>query len=283
MAARGFGVYQPRYQDPGTYTAIFRVVDPEGLYTQSSVTVTIADVPPTGTLVIPQAARSPFQEVDFSIQNAQSPSPAVMAAGFTYSFTITDPNGVTVNSQSGVDPDFETTKLKPGTPYTVSAVLTDEYGLSQTYNGNFEMLSDQVVYIYGTGYATLSWTNIYPSSNTPTTTTIGGNGQIYQFMSEIRPLSSATLLTAGATYELSTNFQCDQINANLTGINLTVHTDRLDRVPTVYGGGDEDETPYVGNGNSRANHAGGQWHADGQPPAAISAGSPAVPTLTPLC
>lgn len=109
------------YANPGTYTAMLTATDSAGHIGSASTTVTVRDVPPTVTLSDP--AGTIGVPVNFSAI-ATDVSPAVEAAGFTYSWNFGD--GTT---GTGATPSHAYSAA--GT-YTVKVTATDEYGDSGT-------------------------------------------------------------------------------------------------------------------------------------------------------
>jgi PKD repeat protein len=119
------------YANPGSDTATVTVTDGNNVSSSSSVTVTVNDVPPTVTATIP-ATGSVGAAVNFSA-SATDVSPAVVAAGFTYSWNFGDGG-----SGTGATPSHNFTAA--GT-YTVTATATDEYGKTGTASGTIVISS----------------------------------------------------------------------------------------------------------------------------------------------
>ena len=104
------------YPNPGSYTATVTVTDANKLTSSSSVAVTVNDVAPTVSFTDPPAvAGSP---VSFTA-SATDVSPAVQAAGFTYSWNFGD-------GTTGTGASTTHTYTSAGT-YTVSVTATDMY------------------------------------------------------------------------------------------------------------------------------------------------------------
>jgi PKD repeat protein len=111
------------YANPGAYSATLTVTDASGYTGNSSAAVTVNDVAPTVTLTDPPATVG--TPVSFSAV-ATDLSPAVQAAGFSYSWNFGDGGTATGASASH-------TFTAAGT-YTVTVTATDEYGKSGTAN-----------------------------------------------------------------------------------------------------------------------------------------------------
>ena len=104
------------YPNPGSYTATVTVTDANKLTSSSSVAVTVNDVAPTVSFTdSPAVAGSP---VSFTA-SATDVSPAVQAAGFTYSWNFGD-------GTTGTGASTTHTYTSAGT-YTVSVTATDMY------------------------------------------------------------------------------------------------------------------------------------------------------------
>jgi PKD repeat protein len=113
------------YANPGSDTATVTVTDANNLSSSSSVVVTVNDVAPTVSLSDPSTGTA-GTAVNFSA-SATDISPAVQAAGFTYSWNFGDGG-----TGSGATPSH--TFASAGT-YTVTATATDEYGKTGTASG----------------------------------------------------------------------------------------------------------------------------------------------------
>ena len=112
------------YVNPGTYTAKLTATDSAGHTGSSSAIVTVADVAPAVSLTLPSLAIASVA-ASFSA-NATDISPAVQAAGFTYSWNFGDGGSAT-----GAAPSHT---FKSAGSYNVAVTATDEYGLSGTAN-----------------------------------------------------------------------------------------------------------------------------------------------------
>ena len=106
------------YATGGSYTAILTVTDSKNESSSSSILVTVNNVAPAASLVVPSAG-TVGAPVGFSA-SATDPSPVDQVAGFTYNWNFGD--GTT---GTGVTPVH--VYSSPGT-YTVSATATDENG-----------------------------------------------------------------------------------------------------------------------------------------------------------
>jgi len=111
------------YQNPGSYTATVTVTDtdPNNFSSRSSVVVTVNDVAPTVTLS--DLVGTAGVPVNFAASTTDV-SPAVQAAGFTYSWNFGDGGTSTVANPSH-------TFGSAGT-YTVTVTAKDEYGKTGT-------------------------------------------------------------------------------------------------------------------------------------------------------
>ena len=130
------------YANPGTYTATLTGKDAVGDVGTSSVVVTVNDVPPTVTMTAPTSGLVGVP-VSFSA-SATDVSPAVQAAGFTYSWNFGD-GGTT----TGPSPSH--TFAAAGT-YTVLVTATDEYGKSGTASGTISIQPSGSISLKVTGF-----------------------------------------------------------------------------------------------------------------------------------
>ena len=123
------------YANPGTDTATVTVTDANKLSSSSSVVVTVNDVAPKVTVTVPPAGEVGVAAT-FSA-SATDISPAVQAAGFTYSWNFGD-GGTT----TGASPSH--TFAAAGT-YTVTVTATDEYGKTGTASGTVVIVGPPTV------------------------------------------------------------------------------------------------------------------------------------------
>ncbi len=119
------------YANPGSDTATVTVTDADNVTSSSSVVVTVNDVAPSVTLTAPTSGEAGVSE-SFSA-SATDISPAVQAAGFTYSWMFGDGGTAT-----GASPSH--TFAAAGT-YTVTVTATDEYGKTGTASGTIVIAS----------------------------------------------------------------------------------------------------------------------------------------------
>ena len=110
------------YANPGSYSATLTVTDSAGLSSSSATAVTVNDVAPTVSVPAPSAADA-TKAVSFKA-TATDISPAVQAAGFTYSWSFGDGG-----TGTGASPSH--TFASAGS-YTVKVTATDEYGKTGT-------------------------------------------------------------------------------------------------------------------------------------------------------
>ena len=118
------------YANPGTYTATLTATDSVGAVGTSSVAVTVNDVAPTVTLTDPPGTVG--CAVSFSA-SATDISPAVQAAGFTYSWNFGDGSTGTGATTSHI-------YTSAGT-FTATVTAMDEYGKSGTASGTIVIVS----------------------------------------------------------------------------------------------------------------------------------------------
>ncbi len=124
------------YANPGTYTATLTAQDNFGDVGTSSVLVTVNDVAPSVTLTAPTSGEAGVSE-SFSA-SATDISPAVQAAGFTYSWVFGDGGTAT-----GASPSHT---FAVGGTYTVTVSATDEYGKTGTASGTIVIASGETPY-----------------------------------------------------------------------------------------------------------------------------------------
>ena len=124
------------FANPGTETATLTVTDANNNSRSSSVTVAVNDVAPTVSMSDPMSD-SPGTAVNFTA-NATDISPAVQAAGFTFSWSFGDGGTAT-----GANPSH--TYASAGT-YTVTLIATDEYGLSGTATGTMTITTSPILF-----------------------------------------------------------------------------------------------------------------------------------------
>jgi uncharacterized delta-60 repeat protein len=108
---------------PGTYTVSLRVTDNAGLSSTANATITIANVPPTPAIVGAPATSLEGTAINLTA-SAIDPSPADMAAGFTYAWSVTKDGNAFA---SGAGTNFSFTPDDNGT-YVVSLSATDKDG-----------------------------------------------------------------------------------------------------------------------------------------------------------
>jgi RHS repeat-associated protein len=220
------------FDDNGSYTPVFWVEDAEGLGTTSTVPLTVANVAPSGTFGLspemPTGAIPPGDPVDLTFSNVTDPSETDTDAGFTYHFQL-DGGGY----QGGDSPDYTLEDLGPGTDHTVDAYVEDkDGGQSQVYVVHFHVQSDIVVTNSGSGSVQLSFSN--PDGTTGSASLAGGG--TFTPDQEITGLTAT--LQGGGSYDLSTNFQFDSIDASgTTGATIEVHTDSDEGMPDFVGSG----------------------------------------------
>jgi PKD repeat protein len=84
------------YAEDGTYTATLTITGRHHVWAQSSLVVTVQEVPPTPTITGAPASLTAAPGTSISLGSSViDPSPADQAAGFTYAWTVTT-NGATV-------------------------------------------------------------------------------------------------------------------------------------------------------------------------------------------
>jgi uncharacterized delta-60 repeat protein len=112
---------------PGTYTVYLRVTDSVGLSSSTSATITIVNVPPT--VVINGAPASSPEGTPIALTSTVTdPSPADMAAGFTYAWSVTKDGGAFA---AGAASSFTFTPDDNGS-YVVTFTATDKDGGSSS-------------------------------------------------------------------------------------------------------------------------------------------------------
>ncbi|MBU0572098.1 SBBP repeat-containing protein [Patescibacteria group bacterium] len=78
------------FTDNGIYSVTLTVTDAEGKFDSDTVTFTVNNVSPIGTLIISPAAISPGESSTLSFSNQYDPSITDSIAGFTYSYDCTN-------------------------------------------------------------------------------------------------------------------------------------------------------------------------------------------------
>jgi PKD repeat protein len=217
------------YDAPGTYHAVFRIEDAEGNFAESDLTVTAADAPPSGTFGWGDPVHTIASTDTISFTNVTDPSQTESDAGFTYYYQL-DGGGY----QASDSPDFTVEGLPPGTTHTIQAYIQDAAGTdSPVYTQQVQVQGDVDFANTGTGAVRLDWTG---QDGATGSTTIAA-GQTYTFADEPAGVN-VTLLTPGASYDLSTNGSIDAIDGSgVSGVTLEVHTDDSEGMPDPVGDG----------------------------------------------
>ena len=104
---------QHTYVAAGAYSVLFAVTDAYGLTAQSSMVVTVSNVPPSVALVGAPAVSGVGVPITLG-STVTDPNPAEMAAGFTYTWSVSE-NGSPLTSATGASPSFTFTPASQGT------------------------------------------------------------------------------------------------------------------------------------------------------------------------
>lgn len=217
------------YDAPGTYQPAFRVEDAEGDYTESDLTVTVADAAPSGTFGWGDPVHTIAGTDTVSFTNVTDPSQTETDAGFTYYYQI-DGGGF----QASDSPDYTVEGLAPGSTHTLQAYIRDAAGTdSPVYTQQVQVQGDVDLENGGSGTVQVDWTGQDGASGSATLSP----GQTYTFADEPATVN-VTLLTSGASYDLSTNGSIDSVDGSgVSGVTLEVHTDDSDGLPDPVGDG----------------------------------------------
>jgi YD repeat-containing protein len=217
------------YDAPGTYSPVFHIEDAEGNYSLSDLTVTVADATPSGTFGSGQPVQTIASTDTVSFTNVTDPSQSLTDAGFTYYYQV-DGGGY----QASDSPDFTVEGLPAGTTHTIQAYIQDaDGGTSPVYTQVVQVQGDVDLVNSGTGVVQVNWVG---QDNVPGSATVQP-GTTYTFADEPQTVN-VTLLTSGASYDLSTNGSIDAIDgSSVTGATLEVHTDDAENLPDPVGDG----------------------------------------------
>ena len=123
-------------EQPGNYVAIVTATGSDGSVLTAQETFTVAPVVPTvsiATLIAPTTYQQPTDAVyagTFVAFSAEVSELDAATGPLNYSWTIAGPGGFSV---TGSGPTIDFTPTQQGTSYTVSVVVTDNYGYMQVH------------------------------------------------------------------------------------------------------------------------------------------------------
>ncbi len=212
------------WDDNGSYPVTIRVLDMEGDFRDYPLTATVTNVVPNTVLQIGASTIGPDVPIRFHVWD---PSWADTVAGFTHFYSIN--GGAFVEAPSG---QFVLPPLPPGT-YTLRAYARDKDGATgNEYVTTVDVAGAAMAFRNtGTGSVRLNWTG----ASEPL---ILGPNQTHYFTGVVTGLT-ATLLTSGAEYGLSTNGSIETIDyaTGVVGVLLSVDTVAGGLLPPIAGDG----------------------------------------------